>query len=83
LSRHKVKAKGKVSVKKKSARKAKKKSARYDPQTGRPTGRAIGAMERRDQLAEKYVTEGMSPEDARHRAQMEMRDNALMDWRRG
>lgn len=79
----KSKAKGKKFAKKKTVRKAKKKSARYNPQTGKPTGRAIGAMERRDKLAEQYVAQGMSPEDARQRAQMEMRDNALMDWRRG
>jgi hypothetical protein len=47
----------------------------------RPTGRSIGALERRDKLIEKYMQQGMSPEDARTRAVSEMRDNPRMDWR--
>jgi hypothetical protein len=82
-----VKRKGKVArksakkkvVKKRASKIAKKKS--YNPHTGRATGRAIGGLERRDKLAEEYMAQGMSPEDARSRAIAEMRDNPRRDWR--
>jgi hypothetical protein len=71
-----IKRVGKKRVAKKTA---KKKS--YNPHTGRATGRAIGGLERRDKLAEEYMAQGMSPEDARSRAIAEMRDNPRRDWR--
>jgi hypothetical protein len=73
--------KRKIAKKRSMAKKAK--SKRYNPQTGRPTGRAIGAQERLEKLAAKYEAEGMSAPDARNRARMEMRDNPRKDWRGG
>jgi len=55
----------------------------YNPHTGRLTGRAVGAQERLDKLAERYVAEGMSLAEARARAREEMRDNGRKDWRTG
>jgi len=55
----------------------------YNPQTGRLTGRAVGAQERLEKLAAKYVVEGMSASDARNRAREEMRANPRKDWRAG
>jgi hypothetical protein len=46
-------------------------------------GRDAKALRRRNELAKKYMAEGMSEEDALARAQEEMRDNAKGDWRRG
>jgi hypothetical protein len=72
-------------VAKKSAKRSAKKSApkakRYNPQTGKPTGRTIGALERLDKLTAKYVAEGMSAPEAKAKAQAEMRDNNRRDWR--
>lgn len=39
------------------------------------------ALKHLEVLTEKYVAEGMSEEDARQRAQKEMRDNPRKDWR--
>jgi len=72
------------------ARKAKRPIARksaaghgYNPHTGKPTGRAIGAQERLEKLAAKYEAEGLSAPEARARAREEMRDNPRKDWRVG
>jgi hypothetical protein len=66
-----------------TAPKAKKGAARYNPQTGKLTGRAASAQERLEQLAEQYQADGMSIQDARQRARDVMRNNPKMDWRRG
>jgi len=39
--------------------KARFKQSGYNPQTGRPTGRAIGALERLEELIARFVAEGM------------------------
>ena len=67
----------------KTSRKKFKKFPAYNPQTGRLTGRAVGAQERMEKLAAHYVTQGLSPSDARNRAREEMRANPLKDWRVG
>jgi hypothetical protein len=58
-------------------------SKSYNPQTGKLTGRAIGAQQRLETLAQKYQSEGMSAQDARQRARDEMRSNPRRDWRHG
>ena len=70
------------SVGRKSTKKFKKPPA-YNPQTGRLTGRAVGAQERLETLAAKYMKQGLSPSDARTRAREEMRANPRKDWRAG
>ena len=57
-----------TNAKKKGTKRAAKKTAGYNPHTGKPTGRAKGALERRDALIAKYIAEGMSAADARQRA---------------
>ena len=71
---------GKAYGTKSSGRKCKK---AYNPQTGRLTGRAVGAQERLEKLTAKYMAEGMSASDARNRAREEMRANGRKDWRAG
>ena len=39
------------------------------------------ALKRREELTAQYVAEGMTEENAKLRAQNEMRDNARGDWR--
>ena len=75
----KTKAKRKLLAKK--ATTSAKRAARYNPHTGRPTGRAKGALERRDALVAKYIAEGMSAPEAKARAMIELRANPRMDWR--
>ncbi len=41
------------------------------------------ALKRREELTAKYVAGGMTEEDAKQRAQNEMRDNPRRDWRTG
>ena len=66
-----------------TSRKKFRKPPSYNPQTGRLTGRAVGAQERLEKLAAKYVADGMSASDARNRAREEMRANPRKDWRTG
>jgi len=82
--KRKPKVKRRVAVKRrKMARAAKKSRPGYDIHTGKPTGRDASAMQRLEMLIEKYVTEGMSPAQARLKAKAEMRANPRMDWRVG
>jgi len=67
----------------KTSRKRFKKPPSYNPQTGRLTGRAVGAQERMEKLAAHYMTQGLSASDARNRAREEMRANPRKDWRAG
>jgi hypothetical protein len=76
------KSKTRVVVAKKSVRKSKARK-KYNPQTGKITGRAVGAQERLEALAKKYQAEGMELQDARQRAREEMRNNPRKDWRAG
>jgi hypothetical protein len=62
---------------------SKKAAPRYNPQTGKLTGRAIKAQERLDALTQKYQAEGMAAQDARQRAREELRSNPRRDWRGG
>ena len=71
-----VKRRGKV-----SARKAR--SRTYNQQTGKPTGRAVAALARRDRLIEMYMADGMDAQTARERALAEMRSGGRKDWRDG
>jgi hypothetical protein len=64
------------------AKKAAKKKA-YNTQTGRLTGREVGAQRRLELLAEQYQSEGMTADQARQRARAVMRDNPRKDWRGG
>jgi hypothetical protein len=73
------KTRSKTTKRKSAARKAKS----YNPQTGKLTGRAIGAEKRLEMLTQRYQSEGMSAQDARQRARDEMRDNPRRDWRQG
>lgn len=41
------------------------------------------ALKRLEELTANYVAEGMTEEDAKQRAQKEMRDNPRGDWRAG
>ena len=41
------------------------------------------ALERRDELINKYTREGLTQDHAQERAQKEMHDNPKRDWRRG
>ena len=50
----KKKSKRKVVAKKKGVRAAKKAKA-YNPHTGKPTGRAVGALERLEKLTQRYA----------------------------
>jgi hypothetical protein len=58
---------------------AKKSAARvlarhgYNPQTGSPTGEAVGDLERLAQLQAEFIAQGMSAHDARERARAIMR----------
>jgi hypothetical protein len=70
-------------AKKAAAKKTTRKRKTYNPQTGQLTGREVGAQVRLEQLAEEYIAEGMTPENARNRAREVMRDNPKRDWRRG
>jgi hypothetical protein len=60
-----------------------KKRPSYNPQTGKLTGREVGAQERLEKRAEILMAGGMSPSDARTTARAEMRDNPRKDWRGG
>jgi hypothetical protein len=57
------------------AKKAKRasKPRGYNPQTGSPTGKAMGDVERLEQLAAEFMAQGMSARDARERARAIMR----------
>jgi hypothetical protein len=78
-----VKKTGPKTAKRGTVKKSARKTKSYNPQTGKLTGRAIGAQQRLDTLAERYQSEGMSAEDARQRARDEMRNNPRRDWRHG
>lgn len=41
------------------------------------------ALERKKKLIERYINEGLSPEEASKKADVEMRDNPRGDWRAG
>jgi hypothetical protein len=45
----------------------------YNPQTGSPTGKAMGDVERLEQLTTEFMAQGMSARDARERARAIMR----------
>jgi hypothetical protein len=78
-----MKKRHKTVARRSGAKRSKSKGKSYDWQTGRLTGRAVGAQERLDDLAEKYQAAGMPPEEARQRARSEMRSNPHRDWRKG
>ena len=66
------------------AKKAARKKSAYNPQTGRPTGRAVGALERREKRVEELMSaHGLSKPEALAKANAEMRDNPTSDWRKG
>ncbi len=48
-----------------------------------PRNREKKALTRLEELTANYVAKGMTEEDARQRAQKEMRDNTRGDWRAG
>jgi hypothetical protein len=50
-------------------------------QSGRPSGREVGAQIRVEKLAAEYVAQGASPDEARARAREELRANPSRDWR--
>jgi hypothetical protein len=77
------KAKQARRYKKGGVRRKAKRARRYNPQTGKPTGRAVGALARLEALTKKYQDQGMTLEAARQRAIDEMRDNTRRDWREG
>jgi hypothetical protein len=45
----------------------------YNPQTGSPAGRAVGDLERLEQLTAEFMAQGLSAHDARERARAIMR----------
>jgi hypothetical protein len=47
----------------------------YNPQTGSPTGEAVGDLERLEQLTAGFMAQGMSARDARERARATMRNS--------
>ena len=49
----------------------------------KPNRRTMEALARREKLVKAYVKEGMNEQEAKERAQKEMRDNDKGDWRRG
>lgn len=71
-----VKRRGKVSARKTPSRS-------YNQQTGKPTGRAVAAISRRDRLIEMYMAEGLDAQTARERAMADMRSGGRRDWRGG
>jgi hypothetical protein len=74
------KVKRRTAAKKSAPRKMKR---GYDIHTGKPTGREVQAMHRLQVLTERYMSEGLTPADARMRAREELRANPRRDWRAG
>jgi hypothetical protein len=74
------KVKSRTSAKKAAPRKAKR---GYDIHAGKPTGREVAAMHRLQVLTDRYISEGLTPADARTRAREELRANPRRDWRAG
>jgi hypothetical protein len=82
-----VKRKSSKSVARKLKSRAKKRTATkksaprrgYDIHAGKPTGREAQAMQRLQSLTERYIAEGLTPADARTRAQEELRANPRSD----
>src|SRR5262245_10169619 len=51
----------------------------YNPQTGSPTGGAVGDVERLQQLTAEFMAQGLSAHDARERARAIMGSNLHRD----
>jgi hypothetical protein len=69
-------------AKKAAAKKTTKRRRSYDSQSGRLTGREVGAQARLEKLAEQYMAQdNMDAASARQRAREVMRANPRKDWR--